>query len=235
MSQMAPEVRQFTPRELMGRPLNDIEEKDAPRSLFVAGDDTVLRDAPAVSVVGARDASTRGVDVARRMATWLARHAIVVVSGLADGIDTAAHSAAITVLGRTVAVLGTPLSDCYPATNRALQQRIMREHLAISQFPPGRRAQPGNFPRRNKTMALLSDATVIIEARDKSGSLHQAWEALRLGRPLFIMQSQRADPTLAWPRELERYGAQVLDADQWDALLDALPEKSRGASTSLTL
>lgn len=223
----------ITVRELLGRTLNDIEEKNAPRELFFAGDPSLLGRAPAVAVVGSRQATPEGVEVARSLARWLVARGVTVVSGLAEGIDTAAHEVAIAVGGRTVAVLGTSLSDGYPAKSLDLQRRIMRDHLALSQFPPETPVRRGNFPRRNRTMALVSDATVIVEAMDKSGALHQAWEALRLGRPLCIMRSQRDDPALAWPRELERYGAQVLDAGDWDALEAALPEKSLGARASL--
>jgi DNA processing protein len=142
---------------------------------------------------------------------------------------------AIAAGGRTIAVLGTPLADAYPAKNRALQQRIMREHLAVSQFAPGVPTRPANFPIRNRTMALLSDATIIVEASEKSGSLHQGWEALRLGRPLFVLRSQFDDPELLWPRELERYGAQPLDLNDLEALVEALPERAGGISSALTL
>jgi DNA processing protein len=157
----------------------------------------------------------------------------VVVSGLADGIDTAAHEGAIAAGGRTIAVLGTSLGEYFPAKNRALQDRIMRDHLAVSQFAPGVPSQRGNFPMRNRTMALLSDATVIVEAGDKSGSLHQGWEALRLGRPLFLLESLLRDASLSWPAEMERYGAQAFSAGGIDFLFEFLPERSRGEASEL--
>ena len=104
-------------------------------------------------------------------------HQMIVVSGLACGIDTAAHTAAIESGGKTIAVLGTPLDDTYPQENQALQSLIMAQHLAVSQFAPGAGTQPKNFPVRNRTMALLTDATVIVEAGEKSGTVHQGWEA----------------------------------------------------------
>ena len=95
----------------------------------------------------------------------------------------------------TIAVLGTDLDDCYPPENRPLQERLMREHLVISQFPSGTPSRRTNFPRRNRTMALLTDATVIIEAGESSGTLDQGWEALRLGRP--GLQGRRTMPSPA--------------------------------------
>jgi DNA processing protein len=123
------------------------------------------------------------------LAAWLVRHGAVVVSGLAEGIDTAAHQGAIDAGGQTIGVIGTPLEKAYPAKNRALQTRLMDEYLVLSQFATGCPVQPKNFPIRNRTMALISHATIIVEAQEKSGSLHQGWEALRLGRPLFRARS----------------------------------------------
>src|SRR5438105_10266584 len=94
----------------------------------------------------------RGAGNARRLSETLVARGAVVVSGLAEGIDTAAHEGAIASRGRTIAVLGTPLDESFPSKNRALQELIMREHLAVSQFGPGVPSQPGNFPMRNRTM-----------------------------------------------------------------------------------
>jgi DNA processing protein len=174
--------------DLLG-PLNEVEKKYAPRTLYVVGDTHIMRVGARVSIVGSRKASGFGVARARKLARKLTEHDIVVVSGLAEGVDTAAHTSAIEGGGRTVAVLGTPLDQVYPKKNAKLQQRMGNEHLLISPFPPGSPIQKENFPLRNRTMALISDATVIIEASDSSGSLSQGWEALRLGRPLFITKA----------------------------------------------
>ena len=113
----------------------------------------------------------------------------MVVSGLARGIDTISHKTAIEHGGRTIAVLGTPLDVYYPPENRELQNLIMKEHLAVSQFPSGAPVTKKNFPTRNRTMALISQATVIVEAGEDSGVISQAWECLRLGRLLLIHKS----------------------------------------------
>jgi DNA processing protein len=152
------------------------------------------------------------------------------VSGLARGIDTAAHKAAIEAGGRTIGVIGTPIDVCYPKENQRLQTEIAINHLLISQFAPGTPARKGNFPTRNRLMALLSDATVIVEAQDGSGTTHQGWEALRLARPLWILQSAANNPDLKWPQEFLRYGAQVLSDDSFDDLEDSLPSAALTSS-----
>jgi DNA processing protein len=113
----------------------------------------------------------------------------------------------------------------YPRENAELQARIMREHLALSQYPVGSPIQRKNFPLRNRTMALFSDATVIIEASDTSGSLHQGWEALRLGRPLFIARSVIETPGLTWPGKMLHYGASVLSDETFEEFEEALPAR----------
>ena len=216
--------------ELLG-PLNEVEKKNAPSRIFFSGNRSIVSSGPRVSVVGSRKASPQGIETAQRIARYLAAHRAVVVSGLAEGIDTAAHVAAMSAGGATIAVLGTSLEEFFPAKNRSLQERIMRDHLAVSQFSRGIPSRPGNFPMRNRTMALLSDATVIVEAGEKSGSLHQGWEALRLGRPLFILESAAGSYDLKWPGEFIAYGALTLPSDDFRLLSEFLPERS-GAEVS---
>ena len=220
--------------DLIG-PLNDVERKNAPRLLYFAGDLRLLDAGPRVSIVGSRKASARGLKTARDLAGWLIRRGAVVVSGLADGIDASAHHGAIDAGGKTIGVIGTPLNEFYPAKNRALQTTLMREHLVLSQFAPGVPSQPKNFPIRNRTMALLSHATIIVEAEDKSGSLHQGWEALRLGRPLFVLDRLMTDPSLSWPAELAHYGALPLVPRNVEAITEYLPEHGRADLAAIEL
>ena len=117
------------------------------------------------------------------MATWLAKHGITVISGLAAGIDAVSHEAAIRAGGPTMAVLGTPLDQQYPAVNAELRARI---NLVVSQFPRGMVVSRWNFPVRNRLVALISDMVVIVEAGQHSGTVHLAREANRLGRPLLV-------------------------------------------------
>jgi DNA processing protein len=199
----------FDPIDLIG-PLNDVERRNAPAFLYVKGRAELLRQGRRVAVVGSREASDLGLKRAARLAHALADNGIIVVSGLARGIDTAAHLAAIERGGSTIAVLGTPLDACNPPSNAELQERIGAEHLLVTQFARGERIQRHNFILRNRTMALVSDASVIVEAGEGSGSLSQGWEALRLGRPLFLLKSLVENGALAWPREMLNYGAMVL-------------------------
>ena len=200
------EARRISLEELLGRPPNDAERKHAPRRLYARGPLKMPLERPRVSIAGTRNPSGRGVENAERLAGFLAGRGATVVSGLAAGIDTAAHRASMRG-GSTVAVLGTPPEKAYPAQNRALQEQIMKEHLAVSQFAPGSPTRPGNFVMRNRTMALISDAVVIVEAGAKSGTEHLGWEAVRLGRPLLLMETV---PDAPWVGKLRKYGAMTL-------------------------
>jgi DNA processing protein len=226
------EVKTFTPEELLG-PLNEVERKNAPEHLYVVGNVELLRRGTRVSIVGSRKVSTDGLRRTRRLAKALVERGVIVVSGLAEGVDTAAHEAALAAGGHTLAVIGTPLDRAYPAKNRELQERLAREELVVSQFPEGYPVQPKNFPMRNRTMALLTDATVIVEAGEKSGTLHQGWEALRLGRLLFLLENVATNPSLSWPKEMIRYGAQVLSRENLELVLDEMPEFTRGEPVTL--
>lgn len=199
----------FKPAELLGA-LNAVERKNAPEYLWIEGDRSLLRPRPRVSIVGTRKASADGLSRTARLTRELVANDVIIVSGLARGVDTAAHRTCIESGGRTVAVLGGPLDSTYPPENADLQRLIASKHLVVSQFPPGTPIRPTQFPRRNRTMALLTDATVIVEAGEGSGTLSQGWEALRLGRALFILKSVAEDSELKWPTEMLNYGAEVL-------------------------
>jgi DNA processing protein len=211
-----------TPADVLG-PLNDVEARNAPARLYLAGDLALLDARSRVSIVGSRNASAAGLGRASTYARILTEGGAVVVSGLAEGIDTSAHTGAIAAGGRTIAVLGTGLRRVYPSSNRELQSRVAREHLVITQFPPDTPPSRRNFPMRNRTMALLTNATIIVEAGASSGTLHQGWEALRLGRLLFLDETVAADPDLEWPDAMIRYGAQVLSLENIGRVVEELP------------
>lgn len=209
------------PSDLLG-PLNEVEARNAPPKLYYKGDAGLLdRSRLRVSIVGARKASPRGLDQAREFATDLAKAGVIVVSGLAEGIDAAAHEAAIAAGGRTIAVLGGPVNVFFPPKNRSLQEEIQRRHLVISQFANGFPILRQNFPQRNRVMALISDATIIVEASDSSGSISQGWEAIRLGRHLCLHEAVGTNPALEWSREMIKYGATVISDSR--RLLRMLP------------
>jgi DNA processing protein len=201
--------------------LLDGKAKASKRSpLFLAGDPS-LTTKRCIAIIGARKASEIGRQRARQLGRQLAERGIVVVSGLAEGIDTAALAGAMEAGGRVIAVIGTPLDQAYPAKNRPLQEAIYREHLLVSQFENGTRVFPSNFPARNRTMAALSDASVVIEASDTSGTLHQAAECVRLNRWLGISQSVVNDPNLTWPKSFLEY-PKCVTLSSTDQLLGAV-------------
>lgn len=213
-------VMGISSERLLG-PLSALEQKYAPGRLFVAGKIALPLPHPRVAIVGTRAASADRLKTAARLSKALAEQGVIIVSGLARGVDTAAHTAAIDSGGRTIAVLGTPLSQTYPRENAELQSRIMRDHLAVSQFEEGSTVQPGNFHARNRTMALIADASVIVESREGGGSLHLGWEAVRLGRPLFVHTREFSKRALRWPRKLAEYGA--VEFREPEDILDYLP------------
>lgn len=192
--------------------LDEVETKYAPASLHLAGDTSLLgRDHRRVAIVGSRDASDAGLRRAAKLAWTLAQEGVVVVSGLARGVDKAAHDAAIAAGGRTIAVLGTSIDKAYPPQNALLQELIAREHLLVSQFPCGHKTYKSDFVKRNRTMALICHASVIVEAGDTSGTLSQAAETQRLGRPLFMMKSVLSMPDITWPARFAKKGAVALE------------------------
>ena len=166
-----------------------------------------------VAVVGTRHPSEEGIRRAQQLVRDLVKDDFTIVSGLAAGIDTAAHETAIVRGGRTIAVIGTPISKTYPAENRELQKRIARDFLVISQVPVhryGRQTSLVNrmfFPERNITMSALTEATIIVEAGETSGTLIQARAAIQQRRKLFILESCFHDERLTWPKKLVEKGA----------------------------
>ena len=166
-----------------------------------------------VAVVGTRNVSPEGAARTRRLVRALVKHDFTIVSGLAQGVDTIAHTTAIAEGGRTIGVIGTPISEVYPKENSELQRRIAADYLLISQVPVLRyKAQGPNwnrlfFPERNKTMSALTEATIIVEASQTSGTLIQAKAALDQGRKLFILESNFHNPSITWPARFEKLGA----------------------------
>ena len=166
-----------------------------------------------VCVVGTRKPSSEGVQRAKRLVKELVKEGFTIFSGLASGIDTVAHETAIAEGGKTVAVIGTPLSHNYPKENLVLQRKIAANYLLVSQVPIIRYDQNNPkfnriyFPERNKTMSALSEATIIVEAGETSGTLIQARAALKQGRKLFILNSNFENSKLSWPKKLEEAGA----------------------------
>jgi len=166
-----------------------------------------------VAVVGTRKPSAKGEQAARQLVRRLVADDWTIVSGLAAGIDTIAHQTAIDCGGRTIAVLGTPLSRAYPRDNKELQERIAERFLVVTQVPVCRYQQQDYrsnryfFPERNRTMSALTEATIIVEAGETSGTLVQARAALEQGRKLLILDHCFRNPALTWPARFEAKGA----------------------------
>ena len=177
---------------------------------------------PSVAIIGTRKPTEEGKRRARKLTKYLVRDQYAIVSGLAKGIDTVAHQTALDEGGVTIAVMGTPLQRQYPAENRALRDKLAARHLVVTQFPVSSKTQPHFFPERNKMMSAISDATVIVEASETSGTRTQAKAALEQGRPLFILDScfQRG---LSWPDKFEDQGA--IRVRDYEDIKQHLPEQ----------
>lgn len=169
-----------------GYPARLRDLRSPPRQLWVRGT-LAIGEPPAVAIVGTRRATPYGERVARAIAAACVRAGVCVVSGLARGIDGAAHQAALAAGGRTVAVLGTGIDQYYPRQHRALQEQIAREGLVMSEFGPEATGHAGAFPQRNRLIAALADITVVVEAPESSGALNTARYARELGRTLAVV------------------------------------------------
>lgn len=189
-----------------------MDEKHPLEVLYYQGNWDLINE-PSVSIVGARLASEEGKRRARKLAQGLVSDGYTIVSGLAAGIDTAAHKAALEFGGKTIAVIGTPLTEYYPKQNKELQEKIRNQFLLISQVPfikyskQNYRLNRLFFPERNKTMSAITKATIIVEASDTSGSLTQAKAAISQGRKLFILDSCFENKNITWPLKYQKLGA----------------------------
>lgn len=216
----------MTMDDLLGHSLNDVESKFSPTDgVFCIGSMEIPLPQPRVAVIGSREASKDGLNEARKITEFLTTNNTIVVSGLARGIDTVSHETAINCGGRTIAVLGTPLNRTYPKENIDLYHKIIKDHLAISQYPTEHNTTPRDFVLRNRTMAIISDASIIVDAGESSGSLHQGWESLRIGRSLFISERIMKNERLEWPKKMVEYGAMTLV--DLDDILENIPSHIR--------
>jgi DNA processing protein len=181
-----------------------------PAALFVAGDAGTLL-APQVAIVGARSASAQGFAHARDFARTLARAGLTITSGMADGIDGAAHAAALDCGAPTVAVVGTGPDLVYPRKHRDLAGRIEQHGAIVSEFPPGTEARPDHFPRRNRLIAGLALGTLVVEAGLQSGSLITARLAAEAGREVFALPGSIHNPLAKGCHRLIRDGARLVE------------------------
>jgi DNA processing protein len=185
---------------------------DPPPLLWARGARTSFRDrAIAIAIVGARDASAWGIAFASRLAGGLAERGITVVSGLALGIDAAAHRGAIDVGGDTVAVVGCGTDVVYPRRNAQLRAELLETACVISEFSSGTAPRPGHFPRRNRIISGLSLGVVVVEASERSGSLVTARHAVEQGREVFAVPGAAGSPRARGPHLLLKRGAKLVE------------------------
>jgi DNA processing protein len=202
--------------------------EDAPAELWLraAGGDALLDERlwsrPAVAIVGARAASASGLDLARELAWDLARRGVVVVSGLARGIDAAAHEGALLAEGATVAVMGCGIDLCYPPEHASLADRIVTRGALVSEWPALTPARAWHFPRRNRLVSGLADVLVLVEGGAQSGALHTVAFATRQGREVMAVPRDPNLPGSIAPNRLIRDGAApVLGAEDVIAVLES--------------
>jgi DNA processing protein len=197
-----------------------------PPTLWLCG---TLRDGDglAIAIVGSRRATAYGVEVAERLAADLAARGVTIVSGLARGIDTAAHRGALAAGGRTIAVLGTGIDGRYPAENRGLADQIEANGALVSQFFPGTPPLAWNFPARNRTIAGLTLGVVVVEAAERSGALITASAAADFGREVFAVPGRITSETARGPHGLLRDGATLVRS--WMDIVQELSSPWRSA------
>lgn len=205
------------------------EISNPPECLWTRGDHALFA-RQAIAIVGARDASREGVEIAYQIASDLVRAGIVVVSGLARGIDSAAHTGALDSGGTTIAVLGTGIDRVYPAENKALHERIGAHGLLVTEFHPGAHAELFHFPQRNRIISGLSKAVVVVEARERSGSLITARLAGDQGRDVMVVPGPTRSGQNRGGHALLRDGAKLVESAV--DILQELGLESAGLSLS---
>ena len=213
-------------------PENLREITTPPEQLYVRGS-FAEEDALAVAIVGSRAATSYGLAVAERLAADLAARGVTVVSGLARGIDSAAHRGALRVGGRTIAVLGSGVDVIYPPENRRLAGEIASHGAVVSQFEPGTRPLAGHFPARNRVIAGLGLAVVVVEAAEKSGSLITAGLAGEMGREVMAVPGLLTSAQSVGAHRLIQDGAALIQG--WEDVVSQLPLRSRDRVRSVSM
>ncbi|WP_040726676.1 DNA-processing protein DprA [Thiomicrorhabdus sp. Kp2] len=209
------------------QPLKEIT--DPPILLGVRGNVELLSD-PQVAIVGSRHASKQGMETAKDFARFLSQQGLGITSGLALGIDTAAHQGGLQGMGKTVAVVATGLDRIYPASNQGLGHQIVEEGVMISEFVLGTKPLNYNFPKRNRIISGLSLGTLVVEAALKSGSLITARTALEQGREVFAVPGSIHNPQAKGCHQLIKQGAKLVESGQ-----DVLEELSANLQYRLDL
>jgi len=231
----------FLGRSEQGYPSLLRQLHDPPPGLFLRGNaGSELLSSPAVAVVGARACSSYGAQVARLLGRELAAAGLVVLSGLARGVDGEAHRGALEAGGTTAAILGCGIDRDYPAAHAQLATRVCERGLVVSEYAPGVEPAPWRFPARNRIIAGLAAATVVVEARERSGALITADFALETGREVFAVPGEITSALSAGTNALLRLGATPLTSagDVFEALgieVSEAPEPTLGAAAATVL
>lgn len=197
------------------------EISDPPILLYVRGDISLLSD-PQLGIVGSRNSTRLGVETAKDFAQYLSSVGVTITSGLAAGIDAAAHQGGLSGQGKTVSVVGTGLDRVYPASNRALARQIAEEGVMVSEYPLGTKPMPHHFPQRNRIISGLSMGILVVEAALKSGSLITAKMAMEQGREVFAVPGAINNPHARGCHQLIRSGAKLVESGQ-DVLEELSP------------
>jgi DNA processing protein len=192
-------------------PIELLDLQHPPSELYAMGSEAALTK-PRVAIVGTRNSTAYGERVARSLARALVRAGVSVISGMARGIDGAAHRIALEERGNTVAVLGTGIDVPYPVGHRQLHRTIAERGLVVSENPPGMRAHQGAFPKRNRIIAALAPVTIVVEAGFRSGALNTASQALELGRVIAAVPGPIDSEQSRGSNQLLRDGAVVIAA-----------------------
>lgn len=190
------------------------QTEQAPRFLYLRGNVSLLQEKRTVALVGSRQASIRAASNTKKLAKILGKNGITIISGLAKGIDVAAHTAALENGFNTISVIGTNLNQYYPRENQSVQKEIEKKGLVVSQFSPANKTERWFFPLRNGVMSGLSLATVIMEAGETSGALKQADYALKQNREVLIPHSALEMEEIQWPKKYVLRGAKVFSTSQ---------------------
>jgi DNA processing protein len=195
-----------------GYPAKLSQLADPPVAIFTRGDaPTLVAESPSISIVGSRHPSDHGLVLTRELAQFAAVNGVAVVSGIALGIDAAAHAGALAGGGPTYAVLGCGVDVVYPRTNARLFQRVLEQGMVLSEYPPGVAPAPWRFPARNRIIAALSETLLVVEARSRSGALITADQALDLGRDVLAVPGSPAVAGAAGTNGLIKAGAGLIE------------------------
>ncbi|MGY3568361.1 DNA-processing protein DprA [Vibrio paucivorans] len=189
------------------------EIASAPPVLFVKGEASCLSE-PQLAMIGSRNASLQGLQIAKEYASAFTKHGLVVTSGLALGVDGHAHDGALRAGGKTIAVLGSGLEQIYPARHRKLASRVVESGALVSEFRPDTKPRPEHFPRRNRIISGLSVGVLVVEAAEKSGSLITARYAAEQGRDVFAIPGSIHSPTSRGGNLLIKNGACLVQSEQ---------------------